>query len=138
MKRRTLVALTVIVVALVISSVVYFLFVPRQLRYKCRLTELDGEYTLFITDVYADGETLFRCVVEVKYITRDGAWKTITKPLGTVDITHRDAGAFNLEDFQPGSDINFRYFGPTMRIFEFNETTKLESIQINAYGFKIP
>lgn len=139
-KKRTfiLIVLTGTVVALIASSLVYFLFAPRQLRYKCKLTELDGKYTLFINEVYTDGETLFRCAINVKYITKEGSWKTVTKSLGTVDITNKDAGGLDLEGFQPGPDINLSYFGPTMRIFEFDEKTKLESIQINAYGFKFP
>ncbi|MGB9960388.1 MAG: hypothetical protein ACPLKQ_07735 [Candidatus Bathyarchaeales archaeon] len=97
---------------------------------------MDESYTLHVTLV-TEG-TLFRSVIEVNYLTMDGTWRTVSKNLGTVDISGNSGCSFSLENYKPGEDIDFQYFGPTSQVFYFNETTKLETIKINAYGYRNP
>ena len=116
-------------------SILAYLF-TQPLKYNCTLMKSDDSYMLPVTGLYTEG-TLFRCVLKINYLAKDGTWLTISSQRGVVDInpgTH--GGSFSLENCKPGADINFKYFGEGMEAFYFDETTKLETIKIDAYGYR--
>jgi hypothetical protein len=138
MKKKLIGAiLAVSVVATVIVSILaYNFFCPIPFKYECTLlyTHFPEGSNSTLTDtafqLYFMGQPgeLFRQVLRVDYLTRDGAYRTITNPDGPT----------YLKDFQPGSDIAWGYFGPDIEVFYFSDTTKLESIKIEAYGYRWP
>ena len=138
MKKKLLGAILVVsVLSVSIASVLaYNFFYPIPFKYECTLlyTHFPEGSNSTVTDtafqLYFMGHPgeLFRQVLRIDYLAQDGTYRTITNPDGPI----------YLSGFQPGSDIAWGYFGLDIEVFYFNNTTKLESIRIEAYGYRWP
>jgi len=137
MKKKLIGAiLIVIIVTVLILTYLYIQPQTQPLKYDCTLQKGGNTYGLLIKTY--NERTLFRCVLNINYLAKNGTWITISKALGVVDNAPKTSYSFILWDYQAEPDINFKHSTELIEEFYFNETTKLETIKINAYGYRNP
>jgi hypothetical protein len=138
LNKKKLIGAILIVIIVTVSIGTYWFFQgqPQPLKYDCTLIKSSDSYTLHM-NLYTE-RALFRCVLNIRYLANDGTWLTISDEQGVVDMNPIHGGSFSLDNYQPGQDIDFEYFSEGMEVFYFNETTPLETMKIDAYGYRNP
>jgi hypothetical protein len=122
---------------------------PKPLNFNGRVTErfepvpgedgLPHDQTVYYLSLrFCSEPTLFRGVLDLNYMAKDGTWIRESREIGVVDNNWGDTGwEIYLENYAPESAMTFTQdLGE--KVFDFDEATTLETIQVNAHGYSNP
>ena len=128
MKRKIVIGLSVIIIAVILVSAFVFLRQPVLLSYEGTLMQISSDYVGATLQFKTDG-VLYNCEAIVRYLAYNGSWVQLSKELGTVDVTGK-GHSFTLTDCQ--AVPNLKAETP----FPFDAFIDLQVIRIEGYGYK--